>query len=1055
MNSAYRPALGTDEKSQLVQRWLARHGSGGTVTIPTADRAAPLRASFGQRRLWAQDRADEIGGRRNIPMAWRLGGDLDPDALFDALDLIVARHEALRISFQEDGAELWQTVHSPYRLERTVTPANSDIARQVDDFVYTPIDMTGGRLLRAMLLRITPQDHIFVLVTVHLALDDWTAGILWNELRTAYASLRAGDTPQLPELSVQYPDFTEWQRTRLESGALDASLDYWRSQLAGAPTHLHLPADRPRPAHRSGRAGWVSFTIPRAETEALDRLCVDERATPFMALLTAYAITLSRWAGTSDLLIGTPVAARTLPELEPLIGFFVNTLVLRVQIDQNTGFRSHLAAVRQNVLAALAHQEVPFDHLVQTLAPERSAAADPLVQVAFSLNNASTVANELAGLTVEEHLVAGRSSRYDLVLATAPYGEGLRAELVFDEELFERPTAERFAEQFRRILAAVVAAPNTPLLGLGRTAADGILDGPVRPFDADRCLTELVAQHAQRMPGQVAVRAADGELTYAELDRRSRALAGRLHTLGAGPERTVAVHLDPGLDLVVALLGVWRTGAVYVPVNPAFPTERLSATVADADPIAVITSEPARWEAAERVTVSPASVIGGEPVSGQPAPHQPDALAYLIYTSGTSGQPKGVGVTYRNVAALLAAVTPLSPPAGSAAANVLSPAFDGWLWSTLIPLAAGATVVLADPRDGVAELLGEIDLVTVTPSLLAAQAVPRGERPGTVVAAGEACPPALAAQWSAHRRFVNAYGPTETTICATWADTAAGDDAAGIGHPLPNYRLRVLDRHLQPVDTGTPGELFIAGAGVARGYYGMPGRTAAAFLPDPWARGERMYRTGDTVRVRPDGALEFVGRADTQVKIRGFRVEPTEIEHSLTTIDGIAAAAVVVLPGLSGATLGAAVVVRPDRDEEWRQALPALLRTRLPDFAVPARLVFLHELPTTPTGKSDVEALVRLCAADQPQASAAAAPATPSERQVARIWGEALGRDVCRVDDNFFELGGHSLVATQVITRLREETGLRLSMRALFAEPTVGALARQLDDLAAQQQITD
>ncbi|MEU8664579.1 non-ribosomal peptide synthetase, partial [Actinoplanes philippinensis] len=733
-------------------------------------------------------------------------------------------------------------------------------------------------------------------------------------------------------------------------------------------------------------------------------------------------------------------------------GFFVNTLVLRARIDENAGFRTHLAAVRQDTLTALAHQEVPFDHLVQTLAPERSAATDPLVQVAFSLNNASGATGGLDGLTVEEYPVAGRSGRYDLVLATAPDGDSLRAELVFDEELFDRETAERFAQRFQHLLGAVLADPDTPLFGLGRTTADGIVDGPSQPFEATLRLTDLVAGHAGRTPEAIAVRAPDGTLTYAELTRRVAALSGRLRSLGAGPERTVAVHLGPCRDLVVALLAVWQAGAVHVPADPAYPTERLVAQVTEVDPIAVVTRDPQPWHAAGLATADPDA--GDDTSHGEPAVHQPDALAYLIHTSGTTGRPKGVGVTYRNVAALLAAVVPLHPQAGGAAANVLAPAFDGWLWSTMIPLAAGATVVLADPRDGITGLLAEVDLITITPSLLATQPAPRGGRPGTVVVAGEACPPALAAQWSGGRRFVNAYGPTEATICATWADATAGDDPAGIGRPLPNYRLRVLDRNLQPVDTGTPGELYIAGAGVARGYHAMPGRTAAAFLPDPWAHGERMYRTGDTVRVRADGALEFVGRTDTQVKIRGFRVEPTGIEQVLTAIDGVAAAAVVVLPGPVGATLGAAVVAGAGHGEDWRAALPALLRRRLPDFAVPSRLIFLDELPITPTGKSDVDAVIRLCTAEEAPENPSAAPASPSELRVARVWSEALGREVQRVDADFFELGGHSLVATQVIARLREETGLRLPMRALFTEPTVAALARQIDDLAAQRHVT-
>ncbi|MEU7484722.1 amino acid adenylation domain-containing protein [Streptomyces sp. NPDC042319] len=1058
MSSSQQPAGDTDARTRLLQRWLAdRRGPGDGPAIPAADRSRPLRTSSGQRRLWFQDQAEEVTGDRNIPFAWRLTGELDVPALFGALDLLVRRHEALRTAFHEDGSDLLQTVGEPYVFDRTVTDAagsgEGDAGTLIEAAAYEPFDWTEGRLLRARLFRLASDEHVLLLVVPHLVMDDWSADVLLGELTAGYAALHEGTDPKLPELRVQYPDFAAWQRTRLDNGALQPGIDHWLRALDGAPTVLDLPTDRPRPALSSHRAGWTPLRLDAATVRAVEELSAREKATPFMTLLAAYCVLLSRRSGRHDLVIGSPVAGRALSELEPLIGFFVNTLPLRVRTDPQRSFGDLLGQVRETVLSAMEHQDVPFDHLVQLLAPERSTAANPLVQVAFSLNNSAAPGRRLPGLAMEPHQVTGRSSRYDLVLAVAPEGDELHGELVYDSDLFDAETARQLAADYLATLTALVAEPDTPMARLtGHTPHEAVLDGPTVTYDTDLNVAALVAEAARRTPDRLAVRAPDGDYGFGELDRRANALAAALREHGAGPERSVGVHLGRSRHLVTALLAVWKTGAAFVPLDPTHPEDRLSGIVRDAD-VSVLIADAASPLAGEYLPViDPASPALADHTEARPAGHLPDALAYIIYTSGTTGEPKGVGITYRNVANLVTAVAGLTPPEEGLGANVLAPAFDGWLWSTLLPLAHGRGVVLADPlddADGVFD--GRADLVTTTPSLLAAHPKPaEGTGPKTVIVAGEACPKALVDGWSGGRRFINAYGPTETTICATWADSQAGDDPVTIGRPLPNYRIRVLDRYLQPVPAGTPGELFIAGEGVGRGYRNLPGQTAARFLPDPYGGG-RMYRTGDLVRVRADRTVEFVGRADQQIKVRGFRVEPAGIERRAAAVPGVRSAAVFTVPDPLAPTLGLALVPDETAGDDLQAQVRTVLKAELPDFMVPTHLVRVDRLPLTPTGKVDETALAQLVEeSTDDEAESGAAPATPSERLVADIWSKVLERPVRTVDDNFFELGGHSLVATQMVSLLRKETGLRLRMRLLYAQPTVGALATELDRLAAE-----
>ncbi|WP_231406197.1 non-ribosomal peptide synthetase [Streptomyces sp. MC1] len=559
-----------------------------------------------------------------------------------------------------------------------------------------------------------------------------------------------------------------------------------------------------------------------------------------------------------------------------------------------------------------------------------------------------------------------------------------------------------------------------------------------------------VAVHACRTPGTVAVRAYDGTYTFGELNERADAIAAELLRLGVGPETVVGAHLDRSRDLVATLIGTWRAGAVFVALDPDHPDARLSTLVQDSGVAAVVSRDKAAFAAGQVTHIDPA-VADASPSAVLPGPLSPHSMAYIVYTSGTTGTPKGVGITYGNITNLLAAVDTLAPDDGLEGGNVLAPSFDGWLWSTLIPLVNGRGVVLSDPRDEGGSLLGgEVAFMTATPSLLAVNEPPAPEAGlRALVSAGEACAPDLAARWASGRRFINAYGPTETTICATWADTDAGDDPSTIGRPLPNYRVQVLDERLRPVSPGEVGELFISGAGVGRGYLNRPGLTAARFSPDPSGDGERMYRTGDLVRSRPDGALEYVGRVDGQLKIRGFRVEPGEVESAARALPDVRTAVAFAASVASDSVLALAVVPEADGVLE-PEAVRDALRAELPGHLVPSRILCLDHVPQTVAGKVDLTRLARLVQ-EADQTMPAAGLNTPTQELVAEVWAAVLEAPVESADADFFELGGHSLIATRVVALLRDRLGVRLTMRQLFTSRTVKALAAKLDELVATQ----
>ncbi|WP_272002971.1 amino acid adenylation domain-containing protein [Nannocystis radixulma] len=902
----------------FLRRGVATRDVPALQAGPRPDR---LPLSFAQQRLWFLDQMDS-GAAYNMPFALRLRGVLRADALASALTELVRRHESLRTSFAGDGDSAVQVVQPPTPiavscLDLRHLPADArdiEVARRTRDEAERRFDLTRDLMLRAGLLRVADDEHVLLLTLHHIAADGWSMGVLIRELGALYEAACRGRAAELPALPLQYADFALWQRTCLEGHVLEDMLAYWTRQLAGAPPVLELPLDRPRPARASYRGAGVRVELAPALVRDLQVLGQRAGATLFMTLLAALQALLGRYTGRTDIVVGAPIAGRDRPELEPLIGFFVNTLALRADLARAADFTALLAATRETVEAAFAHQELPFERLVEALQPERRAGVNPLVQVALALQNTPEPAIELEGLAVDVLPGLKGHVRLDMELHLFEQDGDLVGEWLYDADLFDAATVARMVEHYQALLAAVVAAPQRPLGDLlPQTAAERRLLADVNRTDValphDRCVHHLFADQAARTPDALAVVFDDGHalatLTYRDLDVRANRLAHHLRDLGVGPDVLVGLGIARSPDLVVAMLAVLKAGGAYVPLDPAYPPARLAVMLADARPAVVVTQAAHRelvaGDAALVCLDDDALALAARPTAAPQVAVSPGHLAYAIYTSGSTGAPKAVLLEHRgllNVALAQARTFELTP--ADRVLQFASPGFDAATFEVWLALGTGAALhlgardVLA-PGEPLARFLGRhrVTAVVLTPTVLAA--LPTAELPAlrTVLVAGEACPAELVQRWAPGRRFFNLYGPTEATIWSTFAlCTADLERPPTIGRPIANTRIHVLDADLRPVPLGAPGELCISGLGLARGYHDRPDLTADRFCADPSGPG-RLYRSGDLVRLRPDGALEFLGRIDHQVKVRGVRIELGEIEAAIAEHPGVQQAVVV------------------------------------------------------------------------------------------------------------------------------------------------------------------
>ncbi|MFB7613702.1 non-ribosomal peptide synthase/polyketide synthase, partial [Kitasatospora sp. NPDC056181] len=1029
---------------------LAEAGAARQALLPMP-RRDPMPLSYGQRRLWFLQQFGAPSATYHMPLALRLSGELDREALGTALADVMARHETLRTVFPHTAGVPHQRVvdAAEVAVPLTVRAAGAaEVPALLRESAVRGFDLTAEVPLRAELFVLAPDEHVLLVVMHHIAGDGWSLGPLSRDLATAYTSRRSGGTPDWAALPVSYADYTLWQHEILgEESDTDSvfarQVGYWAEALTGLPEQLRLPVDRPRPAAASYAGDWLDVRIDAELHASLVELARRSGASLFMVLQAGLAALYTRLGAGTDIAIGSPIAGRTDEALDELVGFFVNTLVLRTDTSGDPGFAELLGRVRETALAAYAHQDVPFEHLVEVLNPSRSLAYHPLFQTMLAVQNAPGGDFALPGLEVSGLAVPTGTSRLDLTFSLAenrrPDGTpaGLTGMVEYSTDLFDRRTVELLFTRWVRLLAEAAADPGKPIGALDVLGEEERRDLLAGADDTAREVRErdvpaMFAARVAAAPEDIALVSVDRiELTYRQLDVMANRFAHSLIARGVRPEQLVAVALPRSVEWVVAVLGTLKAGAAYLPVDPAYPQSRIDLMLADASPVVVV-DDPA---AVRETDGFPA----GDPAVALDARHP----AYVIYTSGSTGRPKGVVVGHGGVASLVATqVERLAVGPGSRVLQFASPSFDASFWDLCSALLTGATLVLA-PAEAPLEALTDDGLgithVILPPSALGAlgDAEPAA---ATLVVGGEACPPELVARWAPGRRMVNAYGPTETTVAATMSDPLVpGPGVPPIGRPVANTRVYVLDEGLRPVPPGVPGQLYVAGAGLARGYLNRPGLTAGRFVACPFGpAGARMYRTGDLVRRLADGQLEFVGRADEQVKVRGFRVEPGEVEAALAEHPAVARAAVVAK---DDRLIGYVV---PCRDTAPTPAqLRGHLLGRLPEYLVPAVFAVLEALPLTPSGKLDRHALPVPDLTGNGTAGGRT-PRTPQEQLLAELFAEVLGVTEVGADDSFFDLGGHSLLATRLVARVRTVLGVEVGLRALFEAPTVAGLAALL-----------
>ena len=1046
---------------------------------PAAPAEGGVPLSFAQERLWFLERLQPGTARYVIPFVLRLSGALHREALERALGAIVARHDTLRTTFAEvDGAPVQRVAPFagfalPVEDLSVLEPAGreAEVRRRVEDDAERPFDLAAGPLFRAALLRVDAEDHVLLLALHHAVGDGVSLEVFLRELWSLYGAFRAGRPSPLAPPAAQYADFAVWQREQLRGPALLRALAYWKERLAGAPALLELPTDHPRPASPSFRGGAVPVRVPPPVLDRLRALERGEGATLFMVVLAAFQLLLSRYAGTDDTVVGTPVAGRPRREVEGLIGLFVDTLVLRTDLAGDPTFRGLVRRVREGTLADFAHGDVPFERLVAEVRPARSLSHAPIFQVMFQLGAREPEAAALQGLRVTPLEAERCAAKFDLELDLTAGPGGLTGMLEYAAELFEPATARRMAEHLGRLLEQAAAHPDRRISALElmgaaeRARVVGEWNRTDAPQPADARIHAQFEAQVERTPDAVALSFEDASLTYDGLNRRANRLAHHLVRLGVGPEVRVGLCLERGLEMGVAVLAVLKAGGAYVPLDPAYPAERLAFMLADSAVPVLLVQARLRGalppHAARVLAVDDGEAgLAAERAENPAAAGTPEGLAYVIYTSGSTGRPKGVMNTHRGVVNRLAWMQGefgIGP--GDVVLQKTPFSFDVSVWELFWPLRQGAHLVMARPdghRDPayLREMIERRGVTTLhfVPSMLQpfVEAADAGRCPSLarVVCSGEALSAELARRF--RERFPpsvslhNLYGPTEAAVdVSAW--TCGGAEPSGtvpIGRPVWNTRLYVLDAALRPVPIGVPGELCIGGVQVARGYLGRPGLTAERFVPDPLGpvAGARLYRTGDRARWRDDGVLEFLGRLDAQVKVRGFRVEPGEVEAALRGHPAVRDCAVAARGDApDDRRLAAYVVPAAPVDAP---ALLAYLRARLPEHMVPSAVVLLDSLPLSPSGKVDRG---RLPAPQYAPAEPYAAPATPVEERLAEIWASLL--EVKRVGrhDGFFELGGHSLLMVRLAARLHEALGREVPVVDLFRFATVARLAEHLE----------
>ncbi|HYP26892.1 MAG TPA: amino acid adenylation domain-containing protein [Blastocatellia bacterium] len=1076
--------------AQVSDRAFSRLATGNPGARPALaqaekrDSESPL--SYGQQALWFLYKLAPDSAAYNISAAARITSDLDGQALRLAFQSLVDRHPSLRGTFYAPSGEPVQKINDRvadfFHEEDASALSEASIDKRLIEEAHRPFDLQQGPLLRITLFTRAAREHILLLVAHHIAVDFWSLGVLLRELAMLYEAEKGGASAALAPLTLQYTDYVRWQAEMLRGPEGERLWAYWRGQLAGELPTLNLPTDRPRPSVQTYRGASQSFKLGRGLTDELKALARAHNATLYTVLLAAFQVLLHRYSGEEDILVGSPTAGRARAEFRDIVGYFVNPVVLRADLSGDPAFDRFLDSVRQTVLCALSHQDYPFNLLVERLQPDRDPGRPPLFQVMFVFHKAPSLDEEglasfalgeggakirLGDLSLESAPLRQQIAQFDLTLAMAEAEGGLSGSLQYNTDLFDGPTISRIVENFKCLLTAVVTEPRRqvsqlPLLSESERRLLVEWNQTRADFPDDRCIHQLFEAQAERSPDAVAVVFEGEQISYGELNRRANQLARYLRGQGVGPEARVGVCLERGPEMVVGILGILKAGGAYVPLDPGYPQERLQLMVEDAQAEVLLTER----RFAERLSNSRAALLcldeRGAEIAGTSSAAvgsgvPPRNLAYVIYTSGSTGRPKGVAIEHRSASVLMHwAREAFSDDELQCVMASTSICFDLSVFELFVPLSWGGRVLVAGNALSLPQWMGsdQVKLVNTVPSamaeLLRMKGVPSSVR--VVNLAGEALHRSLVRQiyeQTRVERVLNLYGPSEDTTYSTyvWLKREEQSNGVPIGRPVANTQAYVLNERYQTVPIGVAGELYLGGEGLARGYLNRPELTAEKFMPDPFSHeaGARMYRTGDQVRWRADGQLDFLGRIDNQVKLRGFRIELGEIESSLRGNPSVRDAAVLLREGEAGEKRLVAYVVASSEQGEDVASLRAYLRQKLPDYMIPAAFMFLEAMPLTPNGKIDRRRLPRTDWPVSGLGEGFTAPRTPGEEMLAGIWSEVLGVERIGIHDNFFELGGHSLMATKVVSRIQDALRIELPLSSLFESPTVAGLSEKIE----------
>lgn len=1089
-----------------------------TSPIQRVGREGALALSFAQQRLWFIHQLEPDSAFYNRNSALRLTGPLNVPALEQSLSEIMRRHEVLRTTFAQVDGEPQQVISPPRSFKLSMIDLSEldeanramEVKVKVEQEAQRPFDLSQGPLLRAGLLKLSDEEHVMFFTMHHIVSDGWTMALLVRELTQLYVAYCQGQSSPLTELPIQYADFAHWQREWLSGEVLENQLSYWREQLRGAPMQLELPTDRPRTAAQTFKSGTEHLSLSKELSESLKALSRREGVTLFMLLMASFKALLFRYSAQQDIVIGVPVANRNRGEIEGLIGFFLNTLVMRTDLSGNPSFRELLGRVRETTLSAYAYQDLPFEKLVEELHPKRQLGRTPMLQALFIFQNIPKLALNLPELSISNIAVQRETSFFDLTLWMSEEAQGLNAALEYNTDLFDRSTIRRLLDIFQTVLESVCANLDQPVAELrllSEKQEHQLLtewNETQQDYPRDQRFHELFEAQAKRTPQAIAASATGQQVSYSELKRRANRLAEVLRKQGVGPDTLVALLMERGIDLLTAIVGIFKAGGAYLPLDPRHPIERIAQVFTRSGSTLIIAADEfvptlsATLEtlpAQQRPTVlslreifqsdpDAENHLQAEEASGRElelkhpsSSCEAHNLAYVIYTSGSTGAPKGVMVEQQGMLNhLYVKITDLQLTATDVVAQNASQCFDISVWQMLSPLLVGASVHFFDDDTAydAEQLLAQvkqqgITILEIVPSLLGAmlEAAPAARsfpqesaRLRWLISTGEALSPQLCERWlnlSPSIPMLNAYGPTECSDDVTHhkilEPPRANSLHVPIGRPVGNTRIYLLDQALQPVPVGVQAELFVGGDGVGRGYLDDAATTAQAFVPDPFGAqpGTRLYRTGDLARYLPNGEIEFLGRRDSQVKIRGFRIELGEIEASLRTHPNIRDVVVLAIDeavGNGNKRLVAYLSGDPETAPSIRE-LRDFLKKKLPEYMLPSESITLASLPLTASGKIDRLALASIAFDTDAHVTNFVPPRTPLEKKVADIWAQTLRVTHVGVDDDFFELGGHSLLATRVISRIRETLHIELSLRSLFEQPTLGSFA----ELIAQNQI--